>query len=46
MRMRAGARREWALIPAFSRRVGRFGGVPPEVAAEIKKELKKAGIPL
>jgi len=46
VRMRAEAAREWARIPAFSRRVGQLGGVPPRVAAEIKRELKRAGIPL
>jgi SAM-dependent methyltransferase len=46
VRMRAEARKEWARIPAFSRRVGQFGGVPSDVAAEMKRELKKAGVPL
>jgi ubiquinone/menaquinone biosynthesis C-methylase UbiE len=39
-------RKEWRRIPAFSRRWGQLGGVPPDVAAEMRRELAKSKVPL
>ena len=39
-------RKEWKRIPVFTRRWGQLGGVPPGVAAEMRRELVKLKVPL